>query len=136
MSEQMKRHILVCDDEPHIRHIIVSKLRELGHDVVEGRDGQEGLEHVQRRVPDLVLTDYQMPRMSGIELSRRIAMLPGGSSVPVIMLTARGYSIDEAVISETGIRKMIPKPFGVRQLMNEVTSILSSGQDATRATAA
>lgn len=124
VTPQSKPVILVCDDEPHIRHIIVSKLIETGYEVVEGRDGQEGLDHARSRRFDLVLTDYQMPRLSGVELAKQIRTLPGPVA-PVIMLSARGYTIDDATLSAAGIVALIAKPFGVRQLMNKVAEVLA-----------
>jgi DNA-binding response OmpR family regulator len=126
--------ILVCDDEPHIRHLITSKLRESGFEVMEGRDGQEGLELATRRTPELVLTDFQMPRMSGLDLAQALKKDSTTRATPVIMLTARGYVLSEEELATTGVVALMPKPFGVRQLMNRVREVLAAGP-ANRAAA-
>jgi len=116
--------ILVCDDEAPMRHIVASKLQELGFEVMEGRDGQEGLELAQKRTPRLVVTDFQMPRMSGLEMSQNLKAAPATSQTPVIMLTARGYVLTPEQLASTGIVHLMPKPFGVRQLMSRVQQVL------------
>lgn len=117
-------HLVVCDDESHIRHMIASKLRATGYDVAEGRDGQEALELITRRQPALLITDYQMPRLSGIELCRMLKASPSTRSLRALMLTARGYVLTPEEISQTNIVQLIPKPFGLRQLVLKVEELL------------
>lgn len=117
--------ILVCEDEPHIRHIVVVKLRESGLEVMEGRDGSEGLRHADLRTPDLVITDFQMPGMSGLEMAQELKRRDATAKTPVLMLTARGYVLSQDELAKTNVVQVIGKPFGVRQLLGRVADILS-----------
>ena len=119
--------ILVCDDEAPIRHIVAHKLRAAGHEVLEGRNGLEGLElaTLGARTPRLVLTDLQMPVMTGIDLCRRLRLHVRTKGTPVLMLTARGYILTAEELAATNIRGVISKPFGVRQLLDTVTAMLA-----------
>lgn len=120
--------ILVCDDEAHIRHIVAHKLTSAGYVVREARNGQEGLDVVADGFrPDLVISDFQMPILSGLEMCQRLKQLPGTETTPVLMLTARGYILPEAELAQTNIRHVIDKPFGVRQLLERVVGVLAEG---------
>lgn len=122
--------ILVCDDEAPMRQIVAAKLRELGFEVMEGRDGREGFDLASKRAPRLVVTDYQMPRMSGLEMAQGLKAANATSATPVIMLTARGYVLTPEQIATTGIVHLMPKPFGVRQLMARVQQVLGLADKA------
>ena len=119
-----EKTILIADDESHILNVVSLKLRNAGFRVVTAADGQEALELAGVEKPDLVITDYHMPRMSGIELCRRLKQNAATSAIPAIMLTARGYSLDEKDTAESGILQMISKPFSPRQLLATVNEIL------------
>jgi len=119
--------ILVCDDEAHIRHIVAAKLRETGFTVVEARDGVQGAELAKVHVPALIITDLQMPGGSGIDMAVALKLRPETASTPVLMLTARGYILDNAQLAKTNIVEVIAKPFGVRQLLERVKHVLSGG---------
>ncbi len=85
--------ILVCDDEPHIVHVVSTKLRNAGFEVTTAADGEEAFEAACSAPPDLVITDYQMPFLSGLELCFKLRAEPRTRDIPIIMLTARGYSM-------------------------------------------
>ena len=123
--------ILVCDDEPHIVHVVSSKLRNNGFEVVTAGDGEEGFATAKAESPDLVITDYQMPYLSGLELCARLRNDAQTSQTPVIMLTARGFSLDDDDTKDTNIRKVLPKPFSPREVLSCVNQIL--GEPATAA---
>jgi CheY-like chemotaxis protein len=122
--------ILVADDETHILHVVSLKLRNAGFLVITARDGQEALEMAQMEKPHLIITDYHMPQLSGLELCQRLKQDPATSSIPAIMLTARGYQLDPADTQQSGILCMLSKPFSPRQLLTTVNEVLE------RATAA
>src|SRR5262245_39891912 len=103
--------ILLADDEAHITCVMAQKLRSAGYGVVAARDGEEALELTLRTRPAIVITDLQMPRMSGLELAIRLRETEETASIPVIMLTARGYIMDPATTAKTNIRHVIGKPF-------------------------
>src|SRR4028119_2397095 len=89
-----EKTILVADDETHILNVVSLKLRNAGFRVLTAADGQEGLELAQQELPDLIITDYHMPALSGRELCRRLRQDPRTGSIPAIMLTARGYRLE------------------------------------------
>jgi len=119
-----EKTILVADDESHILNVVSLKLRNAGFRVVTASDGQEALELAGQERPDLVITDFHMPRLSGIELCKRLKEDENTSSIPAIMLTARGYSLDQRDTVESGILHMISKPFSPRQLLATVSEVL------------
>ena len=122
MGEQ--KTILVADDETHILHVVSLKLRNAGYIVITARDGQEALEMAQQEKPDLVITDYHMPQLSGLELCQRLKQDPATSAIPAIMLTARGYQLDPADTEQSWILRMLSKPFSPRQLLTTVNEVL------------
>jgi CheY-like chemotaxis protein len=119
-----EKTILVADDESHILNVVSLKLRNAGFRVITAADGQEAFELAAQEKPDLVITDYHMPRLSGIELCRRLKQDPATCDIPAIMLTARGYSLNEQDTAESGILQMISKPFSPRQLLATVNEVL------------
>ena len=122
MSE---RTILVADDESHILHVVSLKLKNAGYRVLTARDGQEALEIAQQEKPDLLITDYHMPQLSGIELCRKLKQDPATAHIPTIMLTARGYELEPADTEQSGILRMLSKPFSPRHLLSTVEEVLS-----------
>src|SRR6266513_3163518 len=120
------RTILVADDESHILHVVSLKLRNAGFDVITARDGQEALELAQAEAPDLLITDYHMPQLSGLELCQRLKQDAATSRIPAIMLTARGYHLEPADTEQSGILRMLSKPFSPRHLLDTVNEILQA----------
>jgi CheY-like chemotaxis protein len=116
--------ILVADDESHILNVVSLKLRNAGFQVLTARDGREALDLAMSAHPDLLITDYHMPEMSGLELCRALKASPGTSGIPAIMLTARGYSLESNDTASSGILRMISKPFSPRQLLSTVNEVL------------
>jgi CheY-like chemotaxis protein len=116
--------ILVADDESHILHVVSLKLRNAGFRVVTARDGQEALELAQQEHPDLLITDYHMPQLSGLELCQRLKQDASTSMIPAIMLTARGYHLEPRDTQESGILRMLSKPFSPRHLLATVNEVL------------
>src|SRR5438034_8163420 len=86
---ETNKTILVADDESHILNVVSLKLRNAGFRVVTASDGQEAFTIAQQEKPDLLITDYHMPGMSGLELCRALKESPDTSTMPAIMLTAR-----------------------------------------------
>jgi CheY-like chemotaxis protein len=118
------KKILVADDESHILHVVSLKLRNAGFDVVTACDGQEALEMAQSERPDLLITDYHMPQLSGLELCQKLKEDPATARIPAIMLTARGYQLDPKDTEQSGILRMLSKPFSPRQLLSTVNEVL------------
>jgi len=121
-----EKKILVADDETHILHVVSLKLRNAGFNVLTARDGQEALELAQTEHPDLIITDYHMPQLSGLELCQRLKQDPATSGIPAIMLTARGYHLEPHDTQQSGILRMLSKPFSPRQLLSTVNEMLAT----------
>src|SRR5918993_4608076 len=130
MSE---RTILVADDESHILHVVSLKLKNAGYRVLTARDGQEALELAQQEKPHLLITDYHMPQLSGIELCRKLKQDPATTNIPAIMLTARGYELEPADTEQSGILRMLSKPFSPRHLLATVEEVLAGAGGAAAA---
>jgi len=116
--------ILVADDESHILNVVSLKLRNAGYRVLTASDGQEALELAIQEKPDLLITDYHMPMLSGIELCRQLRQNPQTMGIRTIMLTARGYHLEPHDTAENGILRMLSKPFSPRQLLLTVNEVL------------
>ncbi len=116
--------ILVVDDEPHITTVLSLKLTNAGFRVLTAADGEEALEVALANRPDLVITDLQMPYLSGLELCTRMKKMPELAATPAIMLTARGYALSQADIGATNIRELMSKPFSPRKVLERAKEIL------------
>jgi len=111
--------ILVVDDEAHITHVVALKLTNAGYRVLTAGDGEEAFEVAAAEKPDLVITDLQMPYMSGLELSKKMRRTPDLAATPVLMLTARGYALDQSELGQTNIRAVLSKPFSPRDVLDK-----------------
>ena len=122
--------ILVADDESHILHVVSLKLRNAGFRVLTASDGQEALDVALAERPDLLITDYHMPQLSGLELCRRLKQDAKTEAIKKIMLTARGYHLEPQDTEESGILKMLSKPFSPRHLLTTVNEVLGMPEAA------
>lgn len=120
----MPIRILVVDDEAHILHVLSLKLRNAGYEVFTAPDGEEGFEIASTELPDLVITDYQMPYMTGLELCHALADQSSTAKIPVLILTARGHALDDQDLKISNVKSVLSKPFSPRvvlQLVEEYT---------------
>src|SRR5262245_34194035 len=125
----MPKRILLCDDELHILRAAEFKFKRAGYEVLLATDGQEGWERLRQFRPDIVVTDCQMPRLSGLALAQRIRTTPETAQLPVIMLSAKGFELSpEELRSNYGIRCLMAKPFSPRELFARVEQVLSDQQ--------
>jgi two-component system response regulator ResD len=113
--------VLVVDDEPIVRDIVVRYLRREGFDTLEAGDGDRARGLLEERTPDLVVLDVMLPGTDGLELCRWIR---GRSALPVILLTARGEEADRIVGLELGADDYVAKPFSPRELVARVRAVL------------
>lgn len=125
--------VLVVDDEAHILQVLSFKLRSAGYTVLTAVDGEEGLEIARSERPDLVITDVQMPYMTGLELCRALAAEPATQSIPVLILTARGHAIDDADLAVGNIREVISKPFSPRVILQRVAAHVEAAGEGAEA---
>ncbi len=117
----MPTTILVADDEKNILELCRLYLVKEGFAVETAIDGQEVLDKVRRSRPDLVVLDLMMPRIDGLEVCRRLRK---DTSIPIIMLTARGDDVDKVVGLELGADDYVTKPFNPRELVARVKAVL------------
>ena len=127
-SHNRKRRILVADDEEYIVRVVSFKLESAGYEVVEAIDGADAWSKVRAGDIDLVLTDHQMPLMTGLELAGRINADPATRHIPVIMLTARGFRLNAEEIVASRIVELIAKPFSPRGLLDRIRETLESAE--------
>jgi DNA-binding response OmpR family regulator len=120
--------VLVVDDEPIVREVVVRYLAREGHETLEAADGLAARDAIQLRDPDLVVLDVMLPGTDGLELCRWIR---SRSELPVIMLTARGEEADRIVGLELGADDYVTKPFSPRELAARVRSVLRRATAAT-----
>jgi DNA-binding response OmpR family regulator len=125
--------VLVVDDDPTVREVVVSYLRAGRHEVDEAADGERALALMQERPADLVVLDLMLPGIDGLEVCRRLRRT---SNVPVIMLTALGDETDRVVGLALGADDYVTKPFSPRELVLRVDSVLRrAGEQSSPATA-
>ena len=117
--------VLVIEDEESIGSALEYQLSREGYDVTWADDGGKGLEAFETAGADLVLLDLMLPTMSGEEVCRRIRK---SSTVPIIMLTAKGDEVDRVVGLELGADDYVTKPFSTRELMARVKAVLRRGR--------
>jgi DNA-binding response OmpR family regulator len=101
------------------------KLRNAGYDVVTAADGEEALELCLADPPDLLITDCQMPFLSGLELCARLRGCPQTEGVTALMLTAREFDVTEADRERVGLADVLAKPFSPREMLARVRELLS-----------
>jgi two-component system response regulator ResD len=123
--------VLVVDDEPIVRDVVVRYLEHAGFDTVEADDGDDARGLLEQQTPDVVLLDVMLPGTDGFELCRWIR---GRSSVPVILLTARGGEDDRIVGLDLGADDYVTKPFSPRELVARVRAVLRRVDAPTAAT--
>lgn len=120
--------ILVVDDEAHIVHVVTLKLQNAGFEVMTASDGEEGLALATQAKPDLIITDYQMPYLSGLEMCTKLREQDETKTIPALMLTARGFSIPQEQLEQTNIRLVLSKPFSPRDILARVQELLGESQ--------
>ena len=127
--------ILIADDESPIVHVLSVKLEHAGFRVVTARNGREALASARDETPDLVIIDYQMPHLTGIEVSAAMRRIDRTRKVPVILLTAKSHTFDPADTTDTNIQAMISKPFSPREVLSKVYELLgiSPGGEVAKA---
>jgi two-component system alkaline phosphatase synthesis response regulator PhoP len=116
--------VLVVDDEIHIVHVVAIKLRNNGYEVISADNGAEALEMALRDKPDIIVTDYQMPAMTGLEFVGKLREHEETKNTPTIMLTARSFAISQQQQDELKISGCLSKPFSPKELLSNIEDIL------------
>jgi len=118
------KKILIVDDEPAIREMVVFALERVGFDVIEAGDAQEALTRIADQSPSLILLDWMLPDVSGVDLARRLKRDEVAQRIPIIMLTARSEENDKIRGLEVGADDYITKPFSPRELVARINAVL------------
>lgn len=128
----MHKHILIVEDEPAIRDMVAFALRKAGMEPAHAADARAAQSMIAERVPDLILLDWMLPGMSGLDLARRLRKEELTRDVPIIMLTARGEETDRVGGFEAGVDDYVVKPFSPRELIARINAVMrrTHGADA------
>ena len=121
--------ILIIEDEPNIRELVLYNLSQNGYESLEAEDGLQGIAMARSENPDLILLDIMLPGKNGYDICKELRA--EGSKIPIIMLTAKNDEIDKVLGLEFGADDYISKPFGIRELMARVKAVLRRYENNT-----
>lgn len=128
------KRVLVADDEAAILNVVSYKLRNAGLEVIAAHDGRQALELAKSECPDLLIIDYQMPGLNGLEVCLQLRAEARTVRIPTIMLTARGMDLDQGELERAGISLLMAKPFSPREVLSCAQKLLRAepaGQPCT-----
>lgn len=128
---QVKRTVLIVEDDPDIVELVAHHLRQEGFEVLQAGDGETALEIVATRRPDLILLDLALPGIQGLEVCRILRRNRETEQVPIVALTARGEETDIVLGLELGADDYITKPFRIRELLARIHAVLRRSREAT-----
>ena len=117
MAAQSQPTVLLVEDEPAQREVLAYNLEAEGFAVTQAADGEEAMLLVDEAAPDIIILDWMMPNLSGIEVCRRLKMRPETRAIPIILLSARAEEVDRIRGLETGADDYVVKPYSVLELM-------------------
>jgi DNA-binding response OmpR family regulator len=126
----MTSEVLVVEDEPDIRNLLVVNLARGGFRCRTAATGTEALRAVKASAPDLVILDLMLPEMDGLEVCRRLRQEPGTASIPIIILTAKTDEVDRVLGLEMGADDYVAKPFSPKELVARVRAVLRRTRQA------
>ncbi|AMW35912.1 phosphate regulon transcriptional regulatory protein PhoB [Haematospirillum jordaniae] len=126
----MKFRIMIVEDEPSLVTMLRYNLEKEGYAVDEAYDGEQAVTAIRAGLPDLVLLDWMLPGLSGLEVCRRLRRRPETAHIPVIMITARGEEADKIRGLDTGADDYLTKPFSVPELLARTKALLRRAQPA------
>jgi DNA-binding response OmpR family regulator len=126
----MKKHILLVEDDTHIRMGVADALTSEGYEVIETSDGSEVAALVRMRKPDLIVLDVMLPRRNGFDICRDLRS--AGNTTPVLMLSAKGQEIDKVVGLELGADDYVSKPFSIRELLARIHALLRRSETTSK----
>jgi len=130
--DRISAKILVVDDEKDLVELIAYNLEKEGYSVFKAYNGEEALQVAESQKPDLVILDLMLPGMQGMEVCQLIRKNPAISTLPIIMVTAKGDEIDRILGLEMGADDYITKPFSVRELLARVRAVIRRFQASAR----
>jgi two-component system phosphate regulon response regulator PhoB len=124
MEWQMTANILLVEDEPAIQELLAFNVTQCGYRALQASDADAALTQINSALPDLILLDWMLPGMSGVELAKRLRADQRTRNIPIIMLTARTDERDKILGLESGADDYITKPFSPRELMARIRAVL------------
>jgi len=131
MAAQERASVLLVEDEPAQRELLAYNLAAEGFEVITAANGEEALVLVGERAPDIVVLDWMMPRVSGLEVCRRLKARAATRDLPVLMLSARSEEADLVRGLETGADDYVAKPFALAELMARIRALLRRTRPAS-----
>lgn len=120
----MKERILVVEDEAAIREMLGYALMKEGYIFEEAADVEEARKHIERRKPDLILLDWMLPGVSGVDYARRLRSNIETREIPIIIITAKGEEADKVKALDIGSDDYITKPFSTRELLARIRAVI------------
>lgn len=120
----MPANILVVEDEPSIQELLALNITQAGHHPIRALSVETAQDLMRETIPDLILLDWMLPGMNGIDFARRLKSNPATKNIPIIMLTARGDEYDKVRGLEVGADDYVTKPFSPRELNARIKAVL------------
>ena len=126
----MNANILIADDEPNQLELMSFNLSNAGYSIIKATNGKEAIELIENHSPDLIILDWMMPKMSGIDVCRTLRSRPETKQIPIIILSARSEDSDKSLGLDTGADDYISKPFSPKELISRVNALLRRSRPA------
>ena len=126
----MNANILIADDEPNQLELMSFNLSNAGYSIIKAANGKEAIELIENHSPDLIILDWMMPKMSGIDVCRTLRSRPETKQIPIIILSARSEDSDKSLGLDTGADDYISKPFSPKELISRVKALLRRARPA------
>ncbi len=124
VTDVSRNSVLLIEDEPEIREMLTFSLERAGFDVVAAATAEQALDILDGPLPQLLIIDWMLPGMSGVELARRLRRDPLTADLPLVMLTARGEESDKLKSFDAGIDDYVTKPFSPRELVARIKALM------------
>ena len=126
----MNINILIADDEPNQLELMSFNLSNAGYSIIKAANGKEAIELIENHSPDLIILDWMMPKMSGIDVCRTLRSRSETKQIPIIILSARSEDSDKSLGLDTGADDYISKPFSPKELISRVKALLRRARPA------
>ena len=126
----MNANILIADDEPNQLELMSFNLSNAGYSIIKAANGKEAIELIENHSPDLIILDWMMPKMSGIDVCRSLRSRSETKQIPIIILSARSEDSDKSLGLDTGADDYISKPFSPKELISRVKALLRRARPA------
>jgi CheY-like chemotaxis protein len=120
----MPQRVLVVDDDPHVLQLLRVNFELEGYEVDSAGDGQEALDRIAAKRPDVVVCDIMMPRMNGLEMVERLRSDPSTAKLPIVLVSAKAQQSDLSAGDEAGADAYVTKPFDPQDLLDAVAKLL------------